>query len=495
MAKWWNKAVGEISKLRSSMWGVTAGLFNSSYTLNSTKVDYAKAKALYYNENDDYKLGAAFAKPIINNTVSFMGIPDFLSVDKGAQESLTSFFSDNKSKMQKTHRNMTRDGDCYVWITREENRDASLYPEQETRLVYNIIPAEQVIGINLDPITNGVTEYILRSKHEWIDDTGNKKNATITQRIGIGTRTIEIEGDTPPDIEAGVHPMPWDFIPIVHFKNEGDDGIYGQSDLEPVEPFLKAYHDIMLDAMKGSKMHSIPKLKLRLKSVDSFLKNNFGVTDPAEFAKEGGVLDLSGHELLVMEAEDNAEFIEVRSATGDAQVLLKLLFYCIVDVSEMPEFVFGVHTPSSQASVKEQMPVLISSIERKREQVTDYWQYLARIVLAMTAQAENESFETYATKLSWEVIDPRSGNEIAQELKLIVEAITIALNNNLMGEESAVNFLSKYIETMNEWESEEGESEQERITKSRINRMRSPDSESFEKELAEIKKVLSKESA
>ncbi|WP_060210323.1 phage portal protein [Sporosarcina koreensis] len=496
MAKWYNKAVGEISKLRSRLllpfgWGsMTTGTLGAGYKLDSSKVDYELSKALYYNTHDDYKLGAGFAKSVINNTVSFMGVPSYKSTDKEAQEVLDGFFESNISNMQRTTRDSLRDGDCYVWITREEQQDVSLYPEQKVRLVYNFIPPGQVKDIVRHPLTGVVQEYVLVSSHDWEDELGNKKKATITQRIRRGEREIEIDGDTPPDVEPGIEPTPWDFIPIVHFKNEGDEGVYGQSDLEPIEPFLKAYHDVMLHAMKGSKMHSTPRLKLKLKDVTRFLRNNFGVNDPAEFAKKGGTLNLDGHEILMFGDEEDAEFIEAKSATGDAKELLKLLFYCIVDTSETPEFVFGVHTPSSLSSVKEQMPILIRSIERKREHFADNWQRLARIVLAMTSQSENKSFETFATELQWVNIDPRTSKEISEELLNVVNALVTALGNNIISEKSAINYLAGLIDTMNEYEAEEGESEKDRIQQTRINRLRMPDSVDLQSQLDEINKLM-----
>lgn len=496
MSKWYKKAVGEISKLRTRFFGwgggITTGTLGAGYKLDSSRVDYELSKALYYNTHDDYKLGAGFAKSIINNTVSFMGVPSFKSTDKEAQEVLDSFFESNISNMQRTERDALRDGDCFVWITREEEKDKSLFPEQSVRLVYNIIPPEQVKEIKLNPLTNDVEEYVLVSQHEWKDERGYAKKAKITQRIRRGERIVEVDGDIPPGVEVGSTPTPWDFIPIVHFKNEGSEGIFGQSDLEPIEPFLKAYHDVMLHAMKGSKMHSTPRLKLKLKDVAKFLRNNFGITDPAKFAKDGGTINLDGHELLMFSDGEDAEFIEARSATGDAKELLKLIFYCIVDTSETPEFVFGVHTPSSLSSVKEQMPILIRSIERKREHFADSWKRLARIVLAMTAQAENVSFETYATKLQWVNIDPRTSKEISEELLNVVNALVNALNNHIISEKAAINYLAKLIDTMNEYEPEEGEGEKERIQQTRINRMRMPDTDDLQAQLNQINSILSK---
>lgn len=493
MARWWHKLTGEMSKLRDRAYGLLGGTFHKGYKLDSSQVNYELARKLYYNTDDRYKLGGGFAKPVVNTIVGFMGVPTFVSQEEKAEQILTEFRTTNKSKMQKTQLNSLRDGDCYVWITRESDRNKTLYPELKTRLVYNIIPPEQVQDIILDPITNEPIEYVLRSEHEWIDSSGNTKQGTVTQRIGPKYRNVEVDGDTPPGIDAGDQPTPWDFIPIVHFKNYPEEtSKFGRSEIEAIEPFIKAYHDVMHHAMQGSKMHSTPRLKLKLKDVAGFLLNNFGISDPKEFAKKGGEINLDGHEMVILSESDEAEFIEARSSTGDAKALLKLLFFCIVDTSETPEFVFGVHTPASQASVKEQMPVLIRNIEKKRDSFEKNWQHLARIVLAMTSTSENISFATYETSLNWEKIDPRSGEEVANEVKATVEALVLGINNNLVSHEAAVKYLSKFIETMNDYVSDdkEVEGEKDRIIRSRLERERLSDTEYLNKQLDHINKML-----
>ncbi|EMT38120.1 Phage portal protein, SPP1 Gp6-like protein [Thermoanaerobacter thermohydrosulfuricus WC1] len=487
--KWLNWAVGEISKLRDLLsftgWRLYTGTYITPYRLNSSRVDYAKARALYENTDDAYKLGAGFAKTVINTTVGFMGVPRFRSEDEEAQAVLDDFFSANVSRMQLTHRNAMRDGDCFVWITREENEDATLYPEKKARLVYNIIPPEQVVQIIRNPITGSVREYVLKSEHVWLDESNNTRRCIVTQRISKDRRLIQIDGDIPPDIQPGEERNPWGFIPIVHFKNEGDETKeFGQSDLEPIEPFMKAYHDVMLHAIQGSKMHSTPRLKLKLKDIAQFLQNNFGITDPAEFAAKGGTINLDGHELLIFMDEEDADFIEVKSAIGDAKDLLQLLFYCIVDTSETPEFAFGVHTPSSHASVKEQMPILIRRIARKREYFTEAWQRLARIVLAMTAQAEGKSFSTYATTLEWDDIDPRDGKDVAEELNLITQALNTAIQGGFLSIQAAADFLKEYITTMRDFISDDPEvpGERERIIQDRIMQARLEDGQLLQDE-------------
>jgi hypothetical protein len=490
-ARWYHKAVGEISKLRSAgIGGYIAGKVNSGYKLDSSKVDYDLANQLYYNTHDEYKLGAGFAKTVINSKVSFMGTPSFKTADKNAEVILSNFRKDNISKMQKTTRDALRGGDAYVWVTRETERDKSLYPEQHERIVYNVIPAKRVTNIKIDPTTGEVLEYELTSFHEWLDSEGNELKGTVIQRVRRGEIITEADGDVPEGIELGSQPTPWDFIPIVHFKNEGDDGIYGQSELESIEPFMKAYHDTMIQAMKSNKMHSTPRLKLNVKDVKSFLLHNLGITDPVKFFKDGGTINLDGSELLILADGDNAEFIEVKSAIGDSKDLLKFLFYCIVDASETPEFVFGVHTPSSLSSVKEQMPILVRSIQMKREHFTDSWKRLARIVLAMTSKSNNMRFSTFATELAWDNIDHRTKEEISKELVNTVTAITTGVSAELIGKESACDYLAKLIDTMKPYDPEDGVGEKERIDQMVAEKMRMPDRENIDREYQSILKQL-----
>ncbi len=492
MANVFGKIAGEMSRLRGGFvsllnglgWSLTGGIFGGTYTLDTTRVDYKFARELYNNTAEKYKLGAGFAKKIVNAAVGFMGLPDVKSADDQAQERLKEFFKQNRSRMQRTHLNAIREADCFVWLTREANDDP-LYPDERKRIVYNIIPPEQIKGINRDPITGKEIEYILESTSEWTDESGAKRRAVIKQRISAERRKIEIEGDKPPDLEEGEVSNPWGFIPIIHFKNEADETMaFGKSDLESVEPFMKIYHDVFLHAVQGSKLHSTPRLKLKVRDVATFLRNNFDVKDPAKFAREGGSIDLNGHEIIFISPEEDASFIEAKSATGDATALLEFVFYCIVSASETPEFVFGVHTPSSLASTQEQMPVFIQKIERKRMAFTDSWQLMCRMVLAMISQSENVPFSTYDTELIWETIDPRDSKDVATEIKTIVEALDKAVSGRFMALESAVNFLKAWIDTMQDYESDDKEipGEKARIVQTALFLSRLEDGEGLDKE-------------
>jgi hypothetical protein len=485
------KAVaGEMSRLR------VAGGSTAVYVLDSSRVDYATARQLYANTIDSYKLGAGFAKPIIDTAVGFMGIPSFVSADQGANDALEQWFSGLVSERQQVQRDAMRDGDCWVWLTYEELNNNPLYPEVPGRIVFNIVPPEMIQTVSRHPVTGDIMQITLKSTVDWVDVAGSRKKSTITQAISAEARVITVEGDMPPDYEAPVTIIPnrWGFIPIVQFRNEWD-GVSnnGVSDFEAVEPFFKAYHDLMLSGLQGCRVHSTPRLKLKLSDAARFLALNFGVQDPEQWIKDGKTINLEGHDIIVCEGDDDAAYIEPQSGIGATDVLLKILFYCIVDASETPEFAFGVHTPSSLSSVKEQMPLLIRRISRKREQFTRSWQMVARMALAMMASTGGVQFATYDTALSWDVIDPRSDEEVAGALEKIVNALAKAVDTGIISQEAAVNYLAQRVGTMNEWQPESAEvpGERDRIIKDQADRDRSVDARLGAREIDEIHKALS----
>lgn len=495
MAKqgWLKKAVGEISKLRQGIFGrfgaLLTGRWNVPYVLNSTRVDYELARQLYHNTHDDYKLGAGFAKPIINTLAGFMGVPRFRCQDEEGQEVLDEHVNRWVSRMQRTHQLSLRDGDCFVMLANLENDDL-LYPDEENRIDFIIIPPEQVADIELDPITRRPKAYTIEARAKW--DNGQREY-TVTQKIMADRIAVIVEGDAPEGLTSETRPNPWGFIPIIHFKNEPEETeLYGTSELEPIEPYLKAYHDVMLHAMQGSKMHSTPRLKLKLRDVQAFLANNFPEALKAVQRGEQVNIDLKGHELLIFTDEEDASFIEARSTIGDAEALLKLLFYCIVDVSEVPEFAFGVHTPSSHASVKEQMPLLIRRVARKREMVTENWQTLARMLLVMHSKITGKKFESYEVGITWDAVIERDEKEYADTINTLVNALNTALFGGFISLDAAVDLLAQYIDTVQEYASDDPElpGERERIIKSWNMRRRLEDGEGLEEQRQEIEREL-----
>lgn len=494
---WIRRAIGEMASRLKSAISSYATSKSITYKLNSGRVDYELSKQLYRNINDDYKLGAGFARPIINATVGFMGVPRLKSEGMESQRVLDDHFGRWSSRMIKAHRNAIRDGDYFYKLTRVKEEGSKLYKEDESRIELSMIPANQIIDIMINPNTGEVDAYVISYTVLWGEIPGGKKDKKYKVLEVIGTQETKItrEGDTPKDLQkTETIPNEWGFVPIVHLKNEAeDDELFGSSDLEAVEPFLKAYHDVMIHGLSGSKLHSVPKLLLKLNDVDEFIMRNFSIDVNRLAPGETPRIDISGQDAFLLRNDEDAQYLEVTSAIGSTEVLLKFLFMCIVDASETPEFAFGTAVQSSKASVSEQMTPLVKKIIRKRAQFEESYQMLARILLAMHEISGAGAVETYETWLEWDEIVAKDEKQAAEVIKTLIESFSVAIDIGLMGLDSAVNYLAAFVPTMMEFISDDPETpgERERIfrTQAILKSMREAETTEQKAIMEELKKM------
>ena len=451
----------------------TAGLqafgFFTPYTLDSSRVDYALARELYRNTNDRYKLGAGFAKPIVNTTAGFMGAPHFTHADPEADQELERAFQRWTGKVLRINRNTLRDGDVFARIALMPSR----FKPDEQQFELLLIPPEWVTPI-VDPLTGGWQQVVIRHPVVVTDASGRKQqDYTIVETLTPTQRIIEADGRAPAEVRAQnrTEPNPWGFVPIVHFKNEAEENqLFGLSDLEPVEPFMKAYHDVMLFAVQGSKLFSRPKAKFKLKDVQKFLSDNF-----SEEEIKGGKLKFADKEIFLLQEVDDAAFITADSGLQGITTLLEFIFMCIVDVSETPEFAFGTAVASSKASVSEQMVPLARKIRRKRGQFEEYYSELAGMYLAMWAQVENRTLDTFHVDVGWDEVSPRNDKEVAETVKTLVEGLVQAVESNLMSLDAATEFLREFVPSMLPWvDPDADDDERRRVAKTMqlMNRLR-----------------------
>lgn len=467
------KAVGEASALRSAL--ERSFRFTSPYSLDSSRVDYQTARELYRNINDKYKLGAGFAKPIINTTAGFMGTPHFTHTEVEADQALEEAMGQWVGKLLRINRNTLRDGDVFARISRVKGR----FNPKEEDFNLLLVPPEWVTPIP-DPLTGQWQEVVIRHPVVVTDGQGRTlQRYTITESITPRSREIEADNYAPPEIrdKNRTEENPWGFIPIVHFRNEAEENqLFGCSELEPVEPFMKAYHDTMLFAVQGSKLFSRPKARFALKDVDKFLRENFS---PDEI--KSGKLRFVDKEIFLMQDGDEASFITADSGLTGITTLLKFIFRCIVDVSETPEFAFGTAVASSKASVSEQMVPLSKKIHRKRGMFEEPYSELASMYLAMWAQVENRRLDTYRVQVNWDEISPRDDSETARTIKTLVDGLVTAMEAGLVSQDAAAEFLREFVPTMLPFvDPDADEDERRRVAKTILWKKRMEDDEGWD---------------
>lgn len=448
--------VGEMaSALRTTakVLNLTGGAW-APYTLDSSQVDYELARNLYRNTADKYKLGAFAARPVINTCAGFMGVPRFKHVDESVDQVLEDQFGGWEGRLLRINRNAMRDGDQYarLWVAPDPFTE-----ELEYQL--GLVPPEWVDAIK-DPLTGSIMQAIIVHQAQW-KDKGIAMPYQIVETITRTRRTQEVVGFVPDHIKAALtvdQANVWGFVPLVHFKNEAEEyQVHGQSDLEPIEPFMRAYHDVAMNAVQGSRLFSRPKAAFALEDVNGFLQDNFSETEI-----KSGKLNFAGKDLFFMKKGDTAHFITAETGVAGVTTLQKFLFFCMVDVSETPEFAFGTALSSSKASAETQMVPMARKIRRKRGMYAEPYTELASMFLAMRARKENAPLPTYKTTAEWEPLEVRNDVEVAKAVKDLIDGLVTGMESGLVSQPAAVEFLREFVPTMLPYVAPDGSKDGER---------------------------------
>lgn len=365
---------------------------------------YALTKAIYYastvrDKSGDgqgktygskFLFGAVFGKPIINATAAFaFNNPPEVIINNGktkereaTQEFINNWLKENKREYFDVKRWALRDGDSYMYV-----RD-DLTPK--------IIPGDRV-DVDVDPLTGDVTTLSMTSyvkegeatvkyvtvftetppfvelrKYEEGDDTNYK---TIKVKVSSDDEAEGTEVTEEKTKDEDLENRPFE---LVEFHNEVDAGnVYGNSEFQNLYYLFANYHAVLENAIKNNIFNSnaVPYIT--------------GVEDIRKFQEANGERQSDGTYKVEVEADSlligNKDFgikmLEGAQTAGEANTLLKKIFYLIVDASETPEFVFGTAVSSSKASVSEQMPVMVQKAERKQREQEVYDRKLIETVI------------------------------------------------------------------------------------------------------------------
>lgn len=441
---WLQRLIGEVSVLRRPESGWSSFGRLPSYRIDQSRVDYALARRLYRNTDDKYKLGAGFAKPIVNALTGFIAVPQCHHPDADTAASIAGFIGRWHGTLLRLIRNTLRDGDAYARLAVERD---SLLGREEIRL--SLIPPEWV-RMRHDPITGAVTAVVIDWPGRYEPDNGSPIEYMIRETITPTERRIRASDKAPRAIADAVNadgPNPWGgVIPIIHCRNEAEEyEANGTSELEPLEPYFRVYHDVAMMAAGGAQLFSRPKVKLRLKNVSAFLAANF-----SEEERASRRLDLNSREIFVLGHEDDAGFVGGDSGIPSVTALLELIYLCIVDTSEIPEFVFGGAVSSSKASVSEQMVPFIRRVEGKRGQLEEPLRQLIGTYLALARQTQ--SIETMdGLTIIWPEVSPRDERTTAEAMRTAMDGVTMAIDAGIMSRQAGAEYIRQYVPTMLPW--------------------------------------------
>ena len=439
----------------SALRGVFSQAFKPVPNLWKTNVDYDLARSLYRNDNPQYNLGAGFVRPIIDLTVEYVGIPQVTSPDQDQTTWLNTCIHDYwAADLLQVYRDAVRDSKTIVRF-RQPRIDNPLFTEEDR--MHGKIEAIQPENVEMtwNPADPELLDQAIIHHEVEIDERTIEE---VTQGVAQRITTHHILEIVTPDKYRFFDDTDkkwlttWEtsnvlkFVPLWPIYNEyATDLGGGQSDIEPVLPFIQAFHEVLLQSLAAHKYHSTPKAMFKIKSVSTFLRNNFPeVLDPDNPGqiKPGAKINWSGREVFFFESEEDAGFIEARSVLGDSKTLLEFLIDCIAIAAEVPKWAIV----KDQGATDKDATVMPfdKKISRKRTMFIPMYQILCKMALAAKGASP------ITVKVVWPSLRLSDLASKGQAVQQIVMALDTAKINRWIADDTAIEILASLFPEIND---------------------------------------------
>ncbi len=232
-------------------------------------------------------------------------------------------------------------------------------------------------------------------------------------------------------------------IPVIHIANRtGADEFYGRPEGDALIPALQRYGDVIDAAIRGNIRQGRPTPVIeKMGTAEQVRKfwEKFGrretQTLPDGTTETVDVIDFDPDQLLTLGGEAQFKYAAPGSFSGDTQTLLSVLFYLVLQHSEIPEAVWGASIPSSRASAETQMQPFVKWIEKKRGLAESWLMEVARVALAYLSVIDWRIYPETPLRIGWQPLTEQDG-------RLRLDTVTWAHGAGVIGDDEARRELS-----------------------------------------------------
>lgn len=418
-----------------------------------TMVNYELMRAMYRNSGDN-QLGAGFAKPIVDLQVAFIGTPTASTgddaTDKFLNECIRVYWTD---EIQQMMRDSMRDSKTIVRMQRPDVKDMLMTLDEAEHCAIEIIVPD-LVTIERNMANKRIIEKALIS---------HRMNMVISEgdpTLGVDPVISEhevLEIVTPDSytfhdkntnewLTELAAANPWNFVPLLEVTNEWESYLQGgQSDLEPVIPFINAFHDVVTQGLQAHKYHSTPKVKFKIKDFLPFAQNNYPeLIDPDTGQMiPRAEIPYEGREIMFFQPDEDADFLEATSVLGDTRALAEFLLDCICIASQTPEWAFmRVDSGSANSDRNAQTVPFIKKVERKRKNYEKPIQELLKMVMVATDRIPVRA------KITWEIVRADDQVVVMQAFQQLVMGLEVARARGEISDATYQRMIQQFLPVM-----------------------------------------------
>ncbi len=396
--------------------------WRSSYrqpTNDWARADYAFYRRLYYGRAVGLELSGLLVRPIVSKLSAWtLGrVPRWNLDSETSQQALADWWAAAHPQILRGWRGALKEADAFVVV----NSDLSI----------TLLPADAVDPIVADDDFANVIGWRVTQVLSHPDTT---QRMTVIDEYYADRRIhrVEVDGRIR---ETSTYPNLLGRAPIVHIANQPDTGeTFGHAEAEALLPLMHKYGEVFEAAIEGNVLQGRPTPVLAFETVQDLEKfDEENATFETQQLSNGRsqrvkTYDVDLSQLLVASGA-TFTYESPGSFTADTAKLLEVLFYLILEHSELPEFVFGNAISSSKASAETQMPIFERFVEMRRGEMVGWMTDIAEIALGYLALiTPGVTVET--PSLQWQAI--------TQDERMTLDSLIWAYTENLIDRRTAL---------------------------------------------------------
>jgi 2'-5' RNA ligase len=366
---------------------------------------------------DGFAIAGLFLKPIASKKAAWVlgELPKFIFNSKETTERVNEWLREIHADILMALEESAALGDYYIVV----NPDETI-----TILSPNVV--EPIVDPNNFSKQIGwkITQSFSHPSSEWLVQTitdeyyYDKRILTISNLNGSKGEPKEFKNFT-------------GLLPVFHIANNRHGGeMFGHPEAEALVQALHNYGEVADAAIEGNLRQGRPtpvfeKLGSQ-ENVNAFV-NAFGTVETQTLSdgteEEVTVMEFSSDQVVYLGEDGTFKYASPSAFTADTMNILQILFYLIVQHTELPEFVWGAAIQGNQASAdKTQMPTLSKWAEKEQGRA-EKWLLPMAIYYATLRSLYDRKVKVKANekpKAKWMPLT-------TSDDKLTLEAIKIAL--------------------------------------------------------------------
>lgn len=411
ISKWFRQRITEyystvgnwLGRVSSSVRTYTYRTATSLFSKPSTdwgRADYDFWKRAYLCRVRGLELSGLFIKPLVNKVSGWtLGrAPNWKLENEAASKALSNWWNDHHAEILRADRQSRKLGDEFIVV----NPDLTL----------TLVPPDLVDPIVADDDYGEIIGWRITQTLQHPQGTSRRMVVVDEYYDDRRVHEVQINGV---QVEYQEYPNLIGIKPVVHIANLPDEQPFGHPEAEALVEVLQRYNTTLTAGLEGNEMQGRPTPVLEFDSVPDMEKfwELYGVSEtqtlPDGTTETQTTLEVDLNQILTLSG-GKFGFASPGQFAGDTERLLGLMFYLILEHTEIPEFVFGNAISSSQASANTQMPVWIRFIEGRQTDASGWLLELATIVLGFLALMQPGVAVETKPILQWDPIDDDDGN-------------------------------------------------------------------------------------